>query len=453
MDAGTASSPSTRLILLLAVWYLSSLLTSLSTKEILLTFPHPVTIALVQQAIAAVCGCASFRPERTRWDLLGDVRLHTKTLQMSTVMVVSLTSYRWALMSASVAFIHTVKTLGPVFTIAFSRLMLSEQLPLARCAAVAPIILGVALTSITDAEFSGVGFMAALLSTATNSLQSVAAKRLLHQHEVAKAELFAMAALHAFLMLLPLSLAVDVWRLTPLAQADALRVCRWLALNGLCSFVNQYVALSVLDAMVSPLSYALANARACGTLRTQLQSSPPPWHFRRPSQHGSASHRMATSPLEQHARSAACATGCLRACSSQVMKRATVITFAMAYAARPVTPEHLCGVGLSLIGAVGYQQAGAICPTEAEVAAKSEYALLPLHQQPVSGGGAETAVGKTGADAVQSTDSASTSGSSDASSPVPADESSPHGRGAGAPGCGISTGSPRTCGVKSWMLA
>jgi len=223
----------------------------------------------------------------------------------------------------------------------------------------------------------------------------VAAKRLLHQHEVAKAELFAMAALHAFFMLLPLSLAVDVWRLTPLAQADALRVCRWLALNGLCSFVNQYVALSVLDAMVSPLSYALAN----------------------------------------------------------VMKRATVITFAMAYAARPVTPEHLCGVGLSLIGAVGYQQAGAICPTEAEMAAKSEYALLPLHQQPGSGGGAETAVGKTGADAVQSTDSASTSGSSDASSPVPADESSPHGRGAGAPGCGISTGSPRTCGVKSWMLA
>jgi hypothetical protein len=77
------------------------------------------------------------------------------------------------------------------------------------------------------------------------------------------------------------------------------RIASWLVLNGLCSFVNQYVSLSVLDAMASPLSYALA----------------------------------------------------------QVMKRATVITVAMAYTWKPVTLLHGSGIALSLAGALCYQYA------------------------------------------------------------------------------------------------
>ena len=112
-------------------------------------------------------------------------------------------------------------------------------------------MLGVALTSITEAEFSMVGFLAVLISTAAQALQSVGSKRLLRERDVGKAELFAMAALHALLMLLPLSLLLDAWRITraPLPAAAARRVLRWLLLNGLCSFVNQYTGLSVLDAM------------------------------------------------------------------------------------------------------------------------------------------------------------------------------------------------------------
>ena len=51
----------TRLAFLLFVWYTSSLLTSLSTKEILRVFPYPITLAAVQQAIAAAMGWASLQ--------------------------------------------------------------------------------------------------------------------------------------------------------------------------------------------------------------------------------------------------------------------------------------------------------------------------------------------------------------------------------------------------------
>lgn len=373
---------SLRLAALLAIWYVSSLLTSLSTKEILHVFPYPITLAAVQQAIAAAVGWASLRSGQSRLSLLRDSNLHLSTLPVATVMVIALASYRWALMMGSVSFVHTVKTLGPLFTIAFSRLFLDERLPMARYLSVAPVVLGVALTSITEAEFTLAGFLAILLSTAGQALQSVAAKRLLREHEVGKAELFAMAALHALCMLLPLSVALDAWRIGrwPLSRAAQLRVGRWLVLNGLCSYVNQYSGLSVLDTMETPLSHALAN----------------------------------------------------------VMKRATVITAAMVYQARPVTPLHVCGVALSVFGAVGYQHLEDLCDADrrgtlgmlgaAGGASSSKYELVPLQQ-----GGKKPNNGKD--------PSETTAGGSDSSaSPVESPSQSP-----ALPACQASL--PAKCGT------
>ena len=318
--------PSLTLASLLAVWYASSALTSLSTKEILRVFPYPVTLALTQQAVAVTLGWGSLRSERSRMSMVTDWRLHARTLPITSVMVVALISYRWALMAASVSFIHTVKTLSPVFAIPLSRAVLDEKLPLAHYVAVVPIVLGVMLTSITEAEFTAVGFAAGVISTGGQALQAVIAKRLLLREAISKAELFAMAAFQAFCLLLPICLGTEAWRIEPLLTPRAQRVACWLLLNGGCSFVNQYVALSVLDAMASPISYSLAN----------------------------------------------------------VMKRATVITIAMTYAAKPVTALHLCGISLSVIGAFGYQQVGLHCPAEAAAdsgasgGAALSYELLPL---------------------------------------------------------------------------
>lgn len=328
--------------LLLLTWYSSSLLTSLSTKAILHTFPYPITLAAVQQAIATICGWAGTSSAHSRVSLLADRRLHCATVPIAAVMVCSLIAYRWALMTTSVSFIHTVKTLGPIFTIAFAQLLLREQATAARYISVAPVILGVALTSITEAEFSMVGLIAVLTSTAAQALQSVGSKRLLRERDIGKTELFAMAALHALLMLLPLSLLLDSWRIArdPPSARESSRVLRWLVLNGLCSFINQYSGLSVLDLMSTPLSHAIAN----------------------------------------------------------VMKRATVITFAMLYQAKPVTPLHICGVALSVFGALGYQNlhlcAGAaaggslggahVRSTSDETDATSAHELVPLRSDRAS---------------------------------------------------------------------
>ena len=323
---------------LLAVWYASSLLTSMSTKEILRTFPYPITLAAVQQAIAVACGWLSLRREKTgktRCELLADRHLHLSTLPIASVMVCSLATYRWALMSASVSFVHTIKTLGPAFTIAFSRLLLNERLPAAHYLSVAPVILGVALTSITEAEFAMTGFLAVLMSTAAQALQSVGSKRLMREREVGKSELFAMAALHALLMLLPLSLLLDSWRIhrSPLSAADATRVIRWLLLNGLCSYINQYSGLSVLEAMSSPLSHAIANV------------------MKRTRKHARRKYTRRKHARRKHARRAGSRQGCGMAYGDGVSRRHVAMELATAAShchLRPPTQHALLHTHLPL---------------------------------------------------------------------------------------------------------
>ena len=327
------------------VWYGTSAVTSITTKEILRSFPFPITLAVLQQLVAAAGGVVAYRASIASTCARGKIcedssdssaRARAVTvLPVAAVMVGSLVTYRWSLMSVSVKFVHTVKTLGPVFTILFSRVMLKERLSASRSASVVPVMVGVAITSITEAEFALVGFLAALTSTVCQALQAVLTKTLLeegvvrraqysphnspranlsarkfcairaqfsdaaaaHLSQVRKAELFYVAAVFAFVLLLPLFFFLDAWRLTPLDR----RTAGVLLLNCACSWLNQYTGLSVLDAMSSPLSHSLAN----------------------------------------------------------VMKRAAVITVAMLLAQKPVTLLHLFGVGLSVFGAFVYQQLAA----------------------------------------------------------------------------------------------
>ena len=96
------------------------------------------------------------------------------------------------------------------------------------------------------------------------------------------------------------------------------RTAQLLLVNGLASFANQYTGLTVLHAMASPLSHALAN----------------------------------------------------------VMKRAAVISMAFVYAQRPVTPLHLFGVALSVFGTLLYQQLDSWYPST-----EAGYELVPLSEK------------------------------------------------------------------------
>ena len=74
-------------LVLVLVWYLSSVVTSLTTKAILMNFPYPITVATVQQAIAAVIGACTAQLERRA--SLADWRLHLRTFAPVAVPMVA----------------------------------------------------------------------------------------------------------------------------------------------------------------------------------------------------------------------------------------------------------------------------------------------------------------------------------------------------------------------------
>ena len=70
------------------------------------------------------------------------------------------------------------------------------------------------------------GFLAILLSTAAQALQSVAAKLLMRAGSVGKPELFAMAALHAFAMLHRPSARVTSSRVMGMAKSKSPKIVK-----------------------------------------------------------------------------------------------------------------------------------------------------------------------------------------------------------------------------------
>jgi solute carrier family 35 protein E1 len=306
-----------RLAGLLALWYASSVVTSLSTKEILRRVPYPITVALIQQCAAALLGWVGSRRARPQPNASTDwVATVHAVIPVAACMVVSIVAYRWSLLSVSVAFVHTIKTLGPLWTLIFSHLLLREPCCALSQLGVLPVVLGVAITTVTEAEFHAIGFVAAVASTAAAALQMVLAKQMLTKHGISKDELFYQVATYSLLLLTPLFALIDLWRLQATGLGALFSCAHWLLLNALCTFVNQYTGLTVLDAMASPLSHAIAN----------------------------------------------------------VMKRAVVITIAMLFARRPVTPLHACGCALSVFGSFIYQQATRC----AAATSPTDYEALPL---------------------------------------------------------------------------
>mmetsp|Transcript_29094 Transcript_29094/g.61128 ORF Transcript_29094/g.61128 Transcript_29094/m.61128 type:complete len:412 (-) Transcript_29094:286-1521(-) len=312
---------SASLLVLIPLWYGCSAASSITTKEILRAFPYPITVAAVQQMFSAVLGYM----HATKYGsgpMPGHTTERVRALTPPVIaMVGALVSYRFSLLTVSVSLTHTIKTLGPLFTMFFSFLLLGERTTLVRAGSVLPVVCGVAITTVTEVEFAAIGLVASLVSTAAQAMQMVLVKRVLaiKELDISKSELFYKIALYSLLLLLPLFLVHDAWPLYRSGWRGAGAAAHWLLINGLVSFGNQFCTVSVLDAMESPLSHALAN----------------------------------------------------------VMKRAAIITLAMASTGRAVSALQLCGVALSVFGTLAYQQAANCMPSRVQlVRDASEEGLL-----------------------------------------------------------------------------
>ncbi len=250
-------------------YYASSVLTSCLTKELLTLLPRPLTIALLQQVVAAAVGAWDHR-RRSGEPVLAYERHWHAALPASSALVVAMLAYRVSLLYNAVSFSQAVKTLQLLFSAVLARALLREALPPLRLLSLVLCLCGVGATSATEANFTPVGFALAVLSSAAQALQAVKSKQVLVRGDVGRTALFAICAFQAMLLLLPCWLVVDVAPLlfggggaaaaaSAAASAEPGRLALLLAANALANGAAQRLSFAVLCAVSSPVSAAVIN--------------------------------------------------------------------------------------------------------------------------------------------------------------------------------------------------
>ena len=305
---------SPRLLALLVVgYYATSTLNSVLTKQILTSFPRPLTVTLWQQLFSSLYSVLHFRVTTGRWL---DLQRHARrVMPVAVALVIALVAYRAALLHAAVSFAQVVKTLQPLFAAGVCAILLGERTPPMRLGALLLLVAGVGLASATEVapssgwpatcarahvadlahtcpqvDFRLVGFLLAALSALAQAVHAALAKQCLGSSRArhlspdkrdkppSEMELFALAAVYATGLLAPLWAAVDLpSRATRYrqdtsvtrprhVQVDLPRAMRpdystvgLLLLNGCCNLADKLLSFWLLCLLASPVSAAVVS--------------------------------------------------------------------------------------------------------------------------------------------------------------------------------------------------
>jgi len=156
-----------RIVALCVCWYAVSSANGVFGKWILSEFPHPMTLTLVQLvAITAFSGPAlSFlrvRPvsglnKRHYWRMI---------VPLAVAKFMASVSAHVSIWKTPVSYAHTVKASMPLFTVLISKCVRGESHSGRTYLSLCPIVLGVAIATVTEVSFDVFGLLSALTATA-----------------------------------------------------------------------------------------------------------------------------------------------------------------------------------------------------------------------------------------------------------------------------------------------
>jgi len=180
------------------------------------------------------------------------------------------TSSVFALGAGSVSFFQIVKAAEPVFTSLLTSLILRQTFKYTVYLSLVPIILGVTLTSLTEADFSWVSFAGAMISNLAAGLRAILSKSTMQKpvgENMTPANLFGVLTILACLMGLPLvfifefykvpSTYIDVFKSADSTASES-GMWRDLILSGLAFYFYNEVAFLALSE-IHPITHAVAN--------------------------------------------------------------------------------------------------------------------------------------------------------------------------------------------------
>lgn len=152
----------------------------------------------------------------------------------------------------------------PFFSVLLSRIILKEKQTWKVYFSLVPIVVGVAVATLTELSFNMIGLLSALASTMAFSLQNIYSKKVLHDTGIHHLRLLHILGRLALILFSPIWLIYDLRRLMydPTTHGSAYLsyyILGLLFLDGVLNWFQNIIAFSVMS-IVTPLTYAVASA-------------------------------------------------------------------------------------------------------------------------------------------------------------------------------------------------
>ncbi|KAI8996394.1 TPT-domain-containing protein [Trametes punicea] len=278
----TISLPSTatiRFVLLCALWYTTSALSSNTGKSIMTLFRYPVTLTFVQFGFVAVY-CLFFMSPLVRFSKLRypNRAILKSTFPMGVFQVGGHIFSSMAISRIPVSTVHTIKALSPLFTVAAYALLFGVSYSAKTYISLLPLTLGVMLACSFDMSASNaVGLLCAFGSAIVFVSQNIFFKKIVpsgpgaqSSHKLDKLNLLFYSSSMAFLLMIPIWMYYDLPAFLA-AHADPMHVTHpthghatphsvtyYFVANGTVHFAQNIIAFVIL-ASTSPVTYSIAS--------------------------------------------------------------------------------------------------------------------------------------------------------------------------------------------------
>ncbi|CDO69638.1 hypothetical protein BN946_scf184851.g26 [Trametes cinnabarina] len=273
------SAATVRFILLCALWYMTSALSSNTGKSIMTLFRYPVTLTFVQFGFVAAY-CLLFMSPLVRFSRLRapNKAIIQNTFPMGVFQVGGHIFSSMAISRIPVSTVHTIKALSPLFTVAAYALLFGVSYSPKTYISLLPLTFGVMLACSFDMSASNaVGLLCAFGSAIVFVSQNIFFKKIVpsghgaqSSHKLDKLNLLFYSSSMAFLLMIPIWIYYDLPALLS-SRTDPTHVAHpthghatphsvtyYFIANGTVHFAQNIIAFVIL-ASTSPVTYSIAS--------------------------------------------------------------------------------------------------------------------------------------------------------------------------------------------------
>jgi len=240
--------------LLILLWHGGSLVTNSMLKVLLNAYPNPLSWSVAQFACQALCSLllSTLNGEALNISEFCSIKIWPTMSFLAAFMLASRFLHEYALSLATVSFVHTVKTSGPLFAVVLGYVVMGEGATLGQIFSVLLIVIGVGLTSLSTTASSAYVLFVVLAGTFVHVMSSVLMRKSLVKQQFGPIVLLFYTNSIAFVAGVPLGLVYDgfIFR-----EMDQQTLVYFLGANVVL-YLASLAAVSVM-AQVTALTYSI----------------------------------------------------------------------------------------------------------------------------------------------------------------------------------------------------